>query len=142
MNTLLLIILGFPILEIALMIKVGEQIGAINTVLLVFLTAIIGIHFARIEGVNTIRSGFTSLYKNKAPIYEIISGASIAFAAALLIVPGFISDTAGFILLFPFTRKIIIHFWLKKKYKETKKNKNDILDGEIIENHEKDKNEL
>ena len=141
MNTLLLIIIGFPILEISLMIKIGAQIGAINTVLLIFLTAIIGIHFARMEGVNTIRSGFTSLYRNKAPIYEIISGASIAFAAALLIIPGFISDSLGFILLFPLTRKIIINSFLKKKTNQNNFEK-DVLDGEIIEDKNKKEDEL
>ena len=138
MNPVILSIILIPVIEIYLFIKIGSQIGAFNTILLIFLTAIIGIYYARYEGLNTIRSGFTSLYRNKAPIYEIISGASIAFAAALLIIPGFISDTAGFVLLFPFTRKIIIQFWLRKKYKENKKNENDVLDGEIIEDKKKD----
>ena len=108
MNTLLLVIIGIPIIEIFVMIKMGQQIGAINTVLLIFLTATIGIYFVRIQGLNTIKSGFTNLYQNKTPIYEIISGASIAIAAVLLILPGFITDFIGFALLFPFTRKILI----------------------------------
>ena len=100
MNSLLLVIIGIPVLEIIVMIEIGQEIGAINTVLLIFLTAIIGVYYARIEGLNTIRSGMTSLYQNKAPIYEMISGASIAIAAVLLILPGFITDTLGFLLFF------------------------------------------
>ena len=97
------------------MIKIGQQIGAINTVLLIFLTAIIGVYYARIEGLNTIKSGFLNIYQNKVPIYEIISGASIAIAAVLLIIPGFITDCLGFILLFPITRKFLVNTWIKKK---------------------------
>ena len=139
MNTLLLIIIGIPILEIVLMIKIGQQIGAFNTVLIIFFTAIVGIHYAKIEGINTIKSGMTNLYKNKTPLYEMFSGATIAIAAVLLILPGFISDTIGFLLLIPITRKIIINFWLKKKYSKSTEN-NEIIDAEIIE--EKDKDEL
>ena len=123
------------------MIKIGQQIGAINTVLLIFLTAIVGVYYARIEGLNTIRSGVINLYQNKAPVYEMISGASIALAAVFLIIPGFITDTIGFLLLLPFTRKIIIGFLFKKKYVKQKKDENEVIDAEIIE-EEKDKNEL
>merc|ERR1712127_837135 len=104
MNTLLLLIIATPAIEIFFMIKVGQQVGAFNTVLLIFLTAFVDVYYARIEGLNTLRSGISNLYKNKTPIYEIISGASIALAAALLILPGFITDLFGFSLLFPITR--------------------------------------
>ena len=117
------------------MIKLGQSIGAFNTVLIIFFTAIVGIYYARLEGINTIRSGISNLYQNKAPIYEIISGASIAIAAFLLIVPGFITDGLGFLLLMPFSRKIIINFWLKKRsFNKTKNSdKNNIVEAEIIE---------
>jgi|TARA_B110000211_G_C13830651_1_gene443384 UPF0716 protein FxsA len=141
MNTLLLIVIGLPILEITLMIKMGQQIGALNTILIICLTAVIGIYYAKIEGINTIKSGLTNLYKNEIPFYEIISGASIAIAALLLILPGFISDTIGSLLLIPFTRKVIINFWLKNKYKKNIKNSEEIIDAEIIE-EKKDKDEL
>jgi len=141
MNSLLLIIIGFPILEIALMIKIGKVVGILNTILLIFFTAIVGVYYARAEGLNTIRSGMINLYQNKLPFYEMISGASIAIAAILLILPGFISDTIGFLLLFPFTRKLIIGLWFKNKYKPTHKQDEKIIDAEIIE-EEKDKDEL
>ena len=137
MNSLLIIIIGIPAIEIFLMIKVGQQVGAINTVLLIFLTATIGIYYAKIEGLNTIKSGFENIYKNKAPLYEMISGASIAIAAALLILPGFITDIIGFILIFPITRKLLINKWLAKKYKKTNIDKNNILEGEIIDDEKK-----
>ena len=113
MNSLLLIIIGLPILEIWIMIKVGTQIGALNTILLIFLTAILGLYFARIQGLSTIKSGFYNLYQNKIPVYEIISGASIAIASVFLIIPGFVTDFIGFVLLIPFTRKIIINYLLR-----------------------------
>jgi len=141
MNTLLLIIIGLPILEITLMIKIGQQIGALNTVLIIFITAFVGIYYAKIEGINTIKSGMANLYKNKIPLYEMFSGASIAIAAILLILPGFISDTLGFLLLVPFTRKTIINLWLKNKYSKDVKNSEDIIDAEIIE-EKIDKDEL
>ena len=141
MNTLLLIIIGLPILEITLMIKIGQQIGAFNTVLIIFFTAVIGIYYAKIEGINTIKSGMTNLYKNQIPFYEMLSGASIAIAALLLILPGFISDTFVFLLLLPFTRKTIINFWLKNKYQRDRKNNEEVIDAEIIEER-KDKDEL
>ena len=141
MNTLLLMIIGLPILEITLMIKIGQQIGAFNTILIIFFTATVGIYYAKNEGINTIKSGMTSLYKNQIPIYEMLSGASIAIAAVLLILPGFISDVIGFMLLVPFTRKIIINFWLKNKYQTRVKKNEEILDADIVED-EKDKDEL
>ena len=141
MNTLLFIIIGLPILEILLMIKIGQQIGAFNTILIIFVTAIVGIYHAKIQGINTIKSGMTNLYQNKIPVYEIISGASIAVAAILLILPGFISDTIGFLLIIPFTRRLIINFWLKKQYNKKKNGNDEILDAEIIE-EEKRKDEL
>tara|TARA_B110000902_G_C13795830_1_gene393968 strand:- start:94 stop:501 length:408 start_codon:yes stop_codon:yes gene_type:complete len=134
-------IIGLPILEITLMIKIGQQIGAFNTILIIFFTATVGIYYAKNEGINTIKSGMTSLYKNQIPIYEMLSGASIAIAAVLLILPGFISDVIGFMLLVPFTRKIIINFWLKNKYQTRVKKNEEILDADIVED-EKDKNEL
>ena len=143
MNSLLLVIIGIPVLEIIVMIEIGQEIGAINTVLLIFLTAIIGVYYARIEGLNAIRSGMTSLYQNKAPIYEMISGASIAIAAVLLILPGFITDTLGFLLLFPVTRKFLIKILVKKKHIKQNNNENNIIEAEIVEEEkEKDKNEL
>ena len=141
MNSLLLIIIGLPILEITVMIKIGQQIGAFNTVLIIFFTAVVGIYYAKIEGINTIKSGMSNLYKNKIPFYEMFSGASIALGAIFLILPGFISDTIGFFLLIPFTRKILINFWLKKKYQKNTKTDENVIDAEIIE-EEKDKNEL
>ena len=132
MNTFLFIIIGLPIAEIFTMIKLGQHFGALNTILLIFITAIVGIYYAKIEGLNTVRSGLTNLYKNSIPVYEIISGASIAFAAILLIIPGFITDTFGFILLFPFTRKLLINIWFNKKYKKKYKKENDIVEGEIV----------
>ena len=141
MNSLLIIIIGIPILEITLMIKLGQQIGALNTVLLIFLTATIGIYCAKLEGLNTIKSGLTNIYQNRVPVYEIISGASIAFAACLLIFPGFVSDTIGFLLLIPFTRKFLINLWMKNKYNnKVYKNNENIKNIEIIE-EEKEKKE-
>ena len=141
MNTLLIIIIGLPILEITLMIKIGQQIGAFNTILIIFFSAVVGIYYAKVEGINTIKSGMTNLYQNKIPFYEVLSGASIALAAILLILPGFISDTIGFFLLIPFTRKIIINLWLKNKFQNQSNHNEEVIDAEIIE-EKKDKNEL
>ena len=141
MNSLFLIFIGIPAIEVFFMIKIGGKIGALNTVSLIFLTAIIGIYFAKLEGIRTIRSGAINLYQNKIPIYEIISGASIAFAALLLIIPGFFTDTVGFLLLIPLTRKILISSFVKSKNPKAKKEKTNILDGEIIEDKDK-KDEL
>ena len=136
MNTVLLLIIAIPAVEIFLMIKIGQNIGALSTIGLIFLTAIIGIYFAKLEGLNTLRSGINNLYKNKMPIYEMMSGASIAFAALLLIIPGFITDFLGFLLLIPFTRKKIINLFLKKKRPEA--DKKDYIDGEILDRDKKD----
>ena len=141
MNSLLLIIIGLPILEIAVMIKIGQQIGTFNTILIIFFTAIVGIYYAKVEGLNTIKAGMVNLYKNKIPFYEILSGASIAVAAILLILPGFISDTIGFLFLIPFTRKLIISLWLRNKYKVKSQKEENIIDAEIIE-EKKEKDEL
>ena len=140
MNTFFLIFLGLPALEVFFMVKIGAEIGALNTIALIFLTAVIGIFFARVQGIQTLRSGIVNLYQNKIPIYELLSGASIAFAALLLIIPGFFTDTIGFLLLIPFTRRILFKVIMKNKpnIKPAKKSKNTI-DGEIIE---KNKDEL
>ena len=141
MNTFFLIFIGLPALEIFLMIKIGGKIGALNTIALIFLTAAIGIYYARVQGLQTLKSGLTNLYQNKLPVYEIVSGASIAFAAILLIVPGFFSDLIGFFLLIPITRNFLLRSVLinrKTNIRETK-SVNKTIDGEIIE---KDKNEL
>tara|TARA_Y100000591_G_scaffold322997_1_gene340165 strand:+ start:19 stop:441 length:423 start_codon:yes stop_codon:yes gene_type:complete len=140
MNTFFLIFIGLPALEIFLMIKIGGEIGAFNTVALIFLTAAIGIYYARIQGIQTLRSGLINLYQNKAPIYELMSGASIAFAALLLIIPGFFTDFIGFLLLFPFSRNFLFKIIINKERKvnDTKKN-NNTIDGEIIN---KDKDDL
>ena len=136
MNTFLLIFIGLPALEIFFMIKIGGKIGALNTISLIFLTAIIGVYFAKLEGIKTMRSGVMNLYQNKIPMYEILSGASIGIAALLLIVPGFFTDAIGFLLLIPFTRKILINSFIKKSTKKNKEETN-ILDGEIIEDKNK-----
>ena len=143
MNTLFFIIIVLPILEIALMIKIGEQIGALNTILMIMLTAAVGIFYARIEGLNTLKSGLLNIYRNKIPFYEIISGASIAIAAIFLILPGFITDALGFLLLFPFTRRLIIGHWVANKQNQNVPREEEIIDAEIIEDtKEKDKDEL
>ena len=108
MNTVLVAIILIPVIEIFLFIKIGAQIGAFNTISLIFITAILGIIYARYEGLNTLKSGFTQLVKNELPAYEIISGAAIAFAALLLIIPGFATDILGFLMIFPFTRKFLL----------------------------------
>ena len=136
MNSLLLFIIAIPILEVVVMIKIGQQVGAVNTGILIFLTAIIGVYFAKIQGLNTLKSGFANIYKNKLPIFDIISGASIALAAIFLIFPGFITDTIGFTLLFPFTRKILINILIKKENVKKNEPSDNVLDGEIIDNKE------
>ena len=115
MNSLFILIIGLPILEILLMIELGGVIGALNTILLVIFTAIVGLFFARIQGLSVLQKGLINIYKNKLPIYELISGASIAVAALFLIFPGFITDTIGFLLLIPITRKFLVSLILKKK---------------------------
>ena len=129
MNTLLLSIILVPIIEIYLFIKIGSHIGAFNTISLIFITAILGIFYARYEGLNTLRSGFSQLIKNEIPAYELISGAAIAFAALLLIIPGFATDVIGFLFIFPITRKIILSKF-SKKFKNNVKEKNEFIEGE------------
>ena len=130
MNTVLLSIILIPAVEIYLFIKIGSQIGALNTILLIFATAIIGIYYARYEGLNTLRSGITQIVKNELPAYEIISGAAIAFAALLLIIPGFATDVLGFLMIFPFTRKFLLGN-LSNKFKNKNNDKKNIIDGEF-----------
>ena len=120
MNAAILLIIGIPAIEIYLMIKVGGVIGALNTIFLIFFTAITGIYFAKIAGLNALRSGFTQIVKNEMPIYEIVSGAALAFAALLLILPGFLTDFFGFLLIIPITRKILIKP-ISKKFNNKKK---------------------
>ncbi len=133
MNSFFLLFIGVPALEVFLMIKIGSKIGALSTVSLILLTAFIGIYFAKIEGIKTMRSGVINLYQNKVPIYEMISGASIAIAALLLIIPGFFTDTVGFLLLIPFTRRVLINLFMKKKIIKNDDKDANTLDGEIIE---------
>ena len=140
MNIFVALIIGVPVIEIIVMIKIGGVLGAFNTAMLVILTAFVGVFFARLEGLNTLRSGFYNLYQNKIPIYEMLSGASIAIAAVMLIIPGFVTDAFGFILLVPFTRKLIIQM-LFKRFQTLKEkaniNKEKILEGEIIDDNDK-----
>jgi len=130
MKPVLLSIILIPVIEIYLFIKIGSQIGAFNTISLIFITAVVGIFYARYEGLNTFKSGFAQLLKNEIPAYELISGAAIAFAALLLIIPGFATDFFGFLLIFPFTRKIILNRFSKKITKNDIK-KNNFIDGEF-----------
>ena len=129
MNTLLILIIGIPLIEIYLFIKIGSQIGAFNTVLLILTTAIIGVAYARYEGFNTLRSGINQLVKNEVPMYEIISGATLAFAALLLILPGFATDLIGILLIVPFTRKVILSRFIKKQDFK-RKEKEDYIEGD------------
>ena len=135
MNTILLFLIGIPAIEIFVMIKIGQNIGAFNTVLLIFLTAIIGLFFAKAQGLSTLKSGILSMYKNEIPLFEIVSGASIALAACLLIFPGFVTDTLGFFLLIPWTRKIIVGSFLKKN--SMNKRKENYIEGELIKEEKK-----
>ena len=138
MNPFFLLFIGLPALEIFLLIKIGGQVGALNTVALIFLTAIIGIYFAKLQGIQTLKSGMVNLYQNKMPVYEIMSGASIAIAALLLIVPGFLTDLIGFLLLIPVTRKIFFKLAFKNKPMTDIKKQDDAIDGEIIDNKKDD----
>ena len=132
MNTVLLSIILVPIIEIYLFIKIGSQIGALNTILLIFITAILGVFYARYEGLNTLRSGFSQLIKNEIPAYELISGAAIAFAALLLIIPGFATDVLGFLFIFPITRSFILKKFSEKfADKKKQQEKNQFIDGEF-----------
>tara|TARA_B100001123_G_scaffold442219_1_gene585301 strand:+ start:13 stop:441 length:429 start_codon:yes stop_codon:yes gene_type:complete len=139
MNAIILFIIGIPAIEIYLMIKVGGVIGALNTVLLIFFTAITGVYFVRIAGLSTLKSGFNQLVKNEIPVYEIISGAALAFAALLLIIPGFLTDIIGFLLIIPVTRKFFISSISSRLKKNKDRNNDDIIEGSIEENH-KDNN--
>jgi UPF0716 protein FxsA len=130
MNTLLLLIIGIPIVEIYLFIKIGTEIGAFNTISLIFLTAFLGIIYARYEGFNTLKSGMTQLVKNEMPIYEIVSGAALAFAALLLILPGFATDIIGLLIIFPPTRKLLLKR-VSVKYKKPPTEKQDFINGEF-----------
>ena len=141
MNTVLIAIILVPIIEIYLFIKIGTQIGAFNTISLIFITAIIGIIYARYEGLNTLKYGFSQLIKNELPAYEIISGAAITFAALLLIIPGFATDILGFLLIFPLTRKLIFGKFLKKFKNETKIKK-PYIEGEFEDLEEDDERKL
>ena len=130
MNSILLLIILVPAIEIYLLIKIGSQIGAISTILLIFTTAFVGIYYAKYEGLNTLKSGFVQLSKNEAPTYQVISGAAIAFAALLLIIPGFVTDILGFLIIFPISRKFIFNNFSKKfKYKNNEKN--NFIDGDF-----------
>ena len=130
MSSILILIILIPVVEIYLFIKIGSQIGAISTILLIFTTAIVGVYYAKYEGLNTLKSGIAQLSKNEAPTYEVISGAAIAFAAMLLIIPGFATDILGFLIIFPTSRKFIFNKF-KKKTKINKTKKNDFIDGDF-----------
>ncbi len=130
MNSILLAIILIPIIEIYLLIKIGSQIGALTTILLILSTAVIGIYYAKYEGLNTLKSGIIQLSKNEAPAYEIISGAAIAFAALLLVIPGFFTDIFGFLLIFPISRSFVLSF-IFNRFKNNKTTKNNFIDGEF-----------
>ena len=137
MNPIFLTIIFVPVIEIYLLIKIGSEIGAITTIFLIFITAILGIYYAKYEGLNTLRSGFNQLKRNETPTYEMLSGAAIAFAAVLLIIPGFATDLLGFLLIFPLTRKFIFN-GLFKRFNTVDTRKNDFIDGEYEDLDEKD----
>ena len=138
MNTAIILILGIPLIEIYLFIKIGSQIGALNTILLILTTAVVGIWYARYEGFNTLRSGMSQLVKNEVPLYEIVSGAAIAFAALLLILPGFATDIIGILLVFPVTRKLIFKKYSKKYSSKKKPKENNLVEGEYEDIDDKD----
>ena len=137
MNPILLLILLVPVIEIYLLIKIGSQIGAITTILLIFSTAIVGIYYAKYEGLNTLKSGFGQISKNKTPTYEMVSGAAIAFAALLLIIPGIATDNLGFLLIFPISRKFFFNIF-SSKFKNRKTKENNFIDGEFEDIEEDD----
>jgi len=137
MNALILFLISIPLIEIYLMIKVGDVIGALNTILLIFFTAITGVYFAKLAGLSTLRSGLGQIVKNEIPIYEIISGAALAFAALLLILPGFLTDIVGFLLIIPVTRKFFIKI-ISSKFNIKKVRNEDIIEGSFEENKEDD----
>ena len=134
MNPFFIFFIALPALEIFLFIKIGGQVGALNTVVLIFLTAVIGVYYAKLQGIQTLKSGMINLYQNKMPIYEIVSGASIAIAALLLIIPGFFTDLIGFLLLIPFTRRIIFSLVLSNKSQSEARREDKTIDGEIVDN--------
>ena len=141
MNSALIAIILIPVIEIYLFIKIGSQIGALTTITLIFVTAILGIIYARYEGLNTLKSGFVQLVKNEIPVYEIISGAAITFAALLLIIPGFATDVIGFLIIFPFSRKFILKI-LSSKFQIKKKTDEKFIDGEYEEIEKEDDKKL
>tara|TARA_B110001452_G_scaffold263734_1_gene265623 strand:+ start:612 stop:1034 length:423 start_codon:yes stop_codon:yes gene_type:complete len=140
MNTLFLLLIGIPVLEIYLFIKIGSQIGAFNTISLIFITAFLGIIYARYEGFNTIKSAMSQMVRNESPIYEMISGAALAFAALLLILPGFATDILGLLIIFPITRKIMLRK-VSKEYSENKKKQN-YINGDFEELDDEDERKL
>ena len=143
MNSILLSIILIPVIEIFLLIKIGSQIGAITTILLIFTTAIVGVYYAKYEGLNTLKSGFEQISKNKAPTYEMITGAAIAFAALLLIIPGFATDVIGFLIIFPLSRNFLLEkFFSKFKNKERETGKNSFIDGEFEDIEDQDDKKL
>ena len=139
MNPILLSIILIPAVEIFLFIKIGSQIGAVTTILLIFTTAIVGVYYAKYEGLNTLKSGFKQISKNKAPTYEMLSGAAIAFAALLLIIPGFATDIIGFLLIFPISRKFLLEkIFIKFKSKKAETEKNNFIEGDFEDIDEED----
>jgi UPF0716 protein FxsA len=139
MNSILLSIILIPAVEIFLLIKIGSQIGAVTTILLIFITAIVGVYYAKYEGLNTLKSGFKQISKNKAPTYEMLSGAAIAFAALLLIIPGFATDIIGFLLIFPISRKFLLEkIFIKFKSKKAETEKNNFIEGDFEDIDEED----
>ena len=137
MNSILLLILLVPIIEIYVLIKIGSQIGAITTIFLIFTTAVVGVYYAKYEGLNTLKSGFIELSKNELPAYEVLSGAAIALAALLLIIPGFLTDIFGFLIIFPLTRKLLFNKFANR-FKNKKKQKNNFIDGDFEDIEEDD----
>ena len=141
MNSILFFIILIPIIEIYLFIKIGSEIGALTTIILILTTAVVGIYYAKYEGLNTLKSGFNQLSKNEAPTFEIISGAAIAFAALLLIIPGFVTDILGFLIIFPITRRFIFNNFLKK-FKQNNNEKNNFIDGDFEDIEDDDERKL
>jgi UPF0716 protein FxsA len=141
MNSILLFIILIPIIEIYLLIKIGSEIGALTTIILILTTAVVGIYYAKYEGLNTLRSGFTQLSKNETPTYEIMSGAAIALSAMLLIIPGFATDLMGFLLIFPLSRKFIFKNFFNK-FKKQKTKKNNFIDGDFEDIEDDDERKL
>ena len=141
MNTVLLAVILIPIMEIYLFIKIGSQIGAINTIILIFITAIIGVYYAKYEGINTLKSGISQIIKNQIPVHELISGAAIAIAAVLLIIPGFATDMFGFLLIVPITRKLIVSK-INKRFEKASTKKNDFIEGEFEDIEDDDDRKL